>query len=237
MAAAWGPAWRTDPRCRVIYNGIDMQPFTPPPDRCGVRREFALPKECRLYIHVGRFAPPKNQERLVSIFAEIAQAQPSAYLLLVGHGENEIEDAVRTRVQALGITDRVVFTGRRTDVPRLLKATDVLIFPSLWEGSPGAVLEACAAGTPVLASAIPGVDEIAAQLPAVQCLPLTSSDKEWAEMAMALSATTSRPGARDSAAHAFIARWPTLIDRAETLCLAYQGRLVPMLGAQPAGIR
>jgi glycosyltransferase involved in cell wall biosynthesis len=61
-----------------------------------------------------------------------------------------------------------------------------MIFPSLWEGLPGAVLEAAAAGLPVIASQLPGLDEIAGHLPNVYTMPLASSDHDWAAAAFEL---------------------------------------------------
>ncbi len=223
MAASWGAGWQADPRCQVIYNGIDLTPFTPPPDQLGARAEFGLPAESRMYIHVGRMDAQKNHGRLIDIFARVARADPSAYLLLVGRGGNDIEHALRAHIASLGLADRVVFTGRREDVPRLLKAADLLIFPSLWEGLAGAVLEACAAGTPVLASDIPGMDEIAAQCPDIHRLALTEGDEEWARVAITLAAAGDDPLRRAVGARAFAASSMNL-DRFRAMhCRVYDG--------------
>ena len=88
--------------------------------------------------------------------------------------------------------------GVRDDVPQLLKMSDVLLLPSIHEGLPGVVLEACATGTPVLASDLPGVREIASRLPLVRYLPLTAADEEWADAALDLSSEAPLP--RPSAA-------------------------------------
>ncbi len=225
--AAWSPRWRSDPRCQVVYDGIDVAPFAQMPDCHEVWPEFNLPEECRLYIHVGRLATPKNHERLIAIFAEIARADPSAYLLVVGRGGNDIERMLRARVAEWGIADRVVFAGLRFDVPRLLTAADLLLFPSLREGLPGAVLEACAAGTPVLASDLPGVREIAAQCPAVRYLPLDMGDKDWAVTAMTLAADSRDPDKRAAIARAFAAGSLTIRDSVAAHATIYQTRLAP----------
>ncbi|HUT09361.1 MAG TPA: glycosyltransferase [Thermoguttaceae bacterium] len=180
MQSVWGPHWRSDPRCQVIYDGLEPSPFEAETDGEAVRREFGLPGDVPLCVHVGRMARPKNHLRLISIFAEVSKRRPDAALLLVGRGGNEIERDVRRRIDESGIADRVVFCGQRSDVPRLIRAADVLLLPSLWEGLPGVVLEACAAGTPVLASDLPSVREIADQLPHVQYLPLETDDAHWA---------------------------------------------------------
>lgn len=186
MSAAWRPAWRADPRCTVVYNGLDGSPFSGSVDRREVRREFALSEECPLYVHVGSMHRVKNHLRLLSVFAEILNRDSSSHLLVVGKGDNAIQASVRARIEALGISGAVILTGPRSDVPRLLKAADMLIFPSLWEGLPGVVLEACAAGTPVLASDLPGVREIAVHLPLVRCLALKADDRQWAQQAREL---------------------------------------------------
>jgi glycosyltransferase involved in cell wall biosynthesis len=192
-----------DPRCQVIYNGLDPEAFDGPCDEAGVRVEFGLPPGCPLYMHVGRMDPQKNHQRLIAIFAEIAHADPTAYLLLVGLGGNATEQELRHQVVELGIADRVVFAGLRDDVPRLLKAADLLLFPSLWEGLPGAVLEASAAGTPVLGSEIPGVTEIAARLPLVTPLSLERSDHDWGQAARTLAMEGRAEVVRENAVRRF----------------------------------
>jgi len=180
MESVWGPHWQSDPRCEVIYDGLEPAPFEAETDGEAVRREFGLPADGPLCVHVGRMARPKNHPRLLSIFAELSRRRPDAALLLVGRGGNGIERELRRRVDALGVADRVVFCGQRGDVPRLIRSADVLLLPSLWEGLPGVVLEACAAGTRVLASDLPSVREIAEQLPHVRYLPLEADDAHWA---------------------------------------------------------
>lgn len=187
MIAAWGTAWKTDKRCHITYNGLDTEPFLNPVDAY-VLDDLNIPRSAKLYIHVGRMDPPKNHTRLITIFSEIAAHQPDAHLLLVGRGGNDIERAARQQIEALGLADRVTFAGERSDVSDLLRAAHTLIFPSTREGLPGVVLEACAAGTPVLASDLPGICEIAEHFPSVVPLSLNLSDEVWAKQAAALAA-------------------------------------------------
>jgi glycosyltransferase involved in cell wall biosynthesis len=205
MDASWRPGWRSDPRCRVVANGVDLAPYAGEPDRAGVCREFGLPEGDTLYIHVGRFAEPKNHVRLASIFGEIVRQDPRSRLLLVGAGGNEIEKQTRRRLADLGVAGQVTFAGLRSDVPRLLKAADAMIFPSLNEGLPGAVLEACAAGTPVLASRIDVIEEAAANFDSVATLPLAAGDAEWAAEARRVAASGRANGTRRHIAGVFAA--------------------------------
>lgn len=203
MESVWGPCWHTDQRCEVIYNGFDLSAFSAAVSPEAVRREFGIPLGSRLYIHVGRMAPAKNHRKLISVFSRIVEHDPDARLLLVGRGGNSIEEQMRQLVSALGIADKVIFADERPDVPRLLQAADLHLFPSLWEGLPGAVLEACAASTPTLASDLPGVREIRQAVPdAVTCLPVSASDAEWAALAMKISSSNSTSSKTDGIATA-----------------------------------
>jgi len=203
MMSNWGPRWEEDSRFRIVYNGIDPSLFSGPRDREGISQEFNLSPDSPLYIHVGNIRRPKNHLKLLSIFARVVEHTPTANLLLVGRGDHEMERDLQFFAAKHGISERIVFAGLRNDVPRLLLAADAMIFPSLWEGLPGAVLEACAAGIPVLASDIPEISEIAERLPLVHCLPLVREDQEWARMAISLSQQSSEIQNTTAAARAF----------------------------------
>jgi len=108
-------------------------------------------------VHVGRFAPPKNHALLVEAFAQV-RADTPLYLLLVGGGE--LQDAVREQVAALGLESRVRFLGVRADVADILRASDMFVLSSRVEGNPLSVMEAMAAGLPVVSTAVGGVPEL-----------------------------------------------------------------------------
>lgn len=205
MRSNWGPRWEEDSRFRVVHNGIDSSLFSSPRDREGVSREFKLLPESPLYIHVGNIRQPKNHAKLLSVFARIVENTPTANLLLVGRDDNEMGRDLKSSAVQHGISKRIVFAGLRDDVPRLLRAADAMIFPSLWEGLPGAVLEACAAELPVLASDIPEIREIAERLPLVHCLPLSREDREWAQTAVSLCMQSGEIRNATTATRAFAA--------------------------------
>lgn len=180
MDLAWRAGWRDDPRCEVVYDGIDTAPFEAPEDREGVRAEFGWDSNTAICIHVARMHPQKNHLRVVEVYAEALRLMPDLRLLLVGEGGNEIETQVRARIAKLGLGDRVCIAGVRADVPRLMKASDILLFPSFWEGCPGVMLEALAAGLPVLGSNVAGTNEVARYFPQARLLELAAPDAEWA---------------------------------------------------------
>lgn len=211
MDESWSREWRTDPRCAVVYNGLPRDEFVRNRDMKGVREEFGLPLDAELLVHVGRMDPAKNHERVVKIFANIFRQRPRARLLLVGRGGNDIERRVRALVRDHRLEETVVLAGVRDDVPRLLCGADLLLFPSQWEGLPGAVLEACAAGLPVVASDLPGIREIAVHCPTVAVVSLSAPEDEWARCAVAALASgrVPEPG---TAVEAF-ARTPFTVER------------------------
>lgn len=137
----------------VIYNGIPTACFVL---RAG--RDNAKGEKDVVLLHVGRFAPQKNHLLLIEAFALAVKEYPTMQLWLVGDGP--LQPAVERLVKEKGLEEKVLFLGIRDDVPKLLADSDVFILPSDWEGVPLTVLEAMAAGKPVIATAVGGVPEL-----------------------------------------------------------------------------
>lgn len=175
---------------RILPNAIDLEYY-----RYSEATERAVRKELRLgnstvIGHVGRFAPQKNHEFLMKIFETCTELQADSKLLLVGDGEgkNRIEQKVREK----NLQDKVIFTGVREDVNRLLQAMDVFVFPSLYEGLPVTLMEAQAVGLPCVIS-----DQVSEECIVtrnlISCVPLKQSPTQWA----ALLLQKSRRGKED----------------------------------------
>jgi Glycosyltransferase len=142
----------------LIPNGIPTDEYAPNPDtRAQWRQAHGIEPHATVLTHVGRFAPPKNHALLVEAFAQVCADAP-LYLLLVGGGE--LENAVREQVAGLGLQERVRFLGVRADVADILRASDVFVLSSRVEGNPMSVMEAMAAGLPVVSTAVGGVPEL-----------------------------------------------------------------------------
>ncbi len=203
MDAVWRRGWRSDRRCRVIYDAVDPARFDGSVTPAEVRGELGVPSDATLFIHVGYDTAEKNHPRLLQIFSAILAREPAAWLLLVGAGTDDPRGPIAARVRAARLQDRVVALGERTDVPRLLAAADAMLLPSFREGLPGVVLEACVAGLPVLATDLPGVREIAARLAGVSVLPLAASDGTWAAGALELPGASVRLQLRERARERF----------------------------------
>ena len=98
--------------------------------------------------HIGRFSQQKNHEFLIEIFREIKKLRRNATLLLIGKGE--LTDKIQKQVDEAELGDSVKFLGVRKDVPALLSAMDIFVFPSFFEGMPNTVIEAQTSGLPCL---------------------------------------------------------------------------------------
>lgn len=134
----------------ILHNAIDTDVFHfDPVGREHIREEFNLTDK---YVvgHVGRFNKQKNHEFLIDIFSELQKKKPESRLVLVGAGD--LEEQIRKKVCSLDLEPFVVFAGVRKDVPQLMSAFDVFLFPSLYEGMPNTVIEAQATGLPCVIS-------------------------------------------------------------------------------------
>lgn len=185
LDALWRPDWRSDPRFSVEYLGIDLARFDAAPDRAGVRAELGLPADTPLVLHVGNMAPPKNHPGLGRIFAHLAQQHPTVALATVGRRDPAFEQPMRAPCREAGVEDRLKVLGPRDDVARLLRAADAFLFPSVNEGLPTVVLEARAAGLPVVATDLTGTLEIGRVLPRVTCLSLDAPAQAWTDALLA----------------------------------------------------
>ena len=145
-------------RLHVIPNGIE--PASEDPEaRDRVRREFALGDAPTLVV-VSRLHPDKGHSLLLDVLADLRAEFPALRLLVVGEGGER--SALERKAQALGLGDAVVFTGFRTDVLDLLRASDIFVLPSFHEGIPYAALEAMSVALPVVATAVGGLNELVA---------------------------------------------------------------------------
>jgi glycosyltransferase involved in cell wall biosynthesis len=145
-------------RLIAIPNGIDLRKFTQVSGE-GVRAEFGLPADRPLLGVVGRLHPAKDHENLFRALAAMPQARAGEVSCLVV-GTGELQDALHAMVRQMGLEPCVVFTGMRTDVPRLVAALDVFVMPSRWEGLPIALLEAMASAKPVICTRVGGIPDV-----------------------------------------------------------------------------
>jgi glycosyltransferase involved in cell wall biosynthesis len=142
-----------------IPSGIEVEGFEHARGEPGaVKAALGLLPSARLIGSVGRLEPVKGHRHLLEAFGDLAPRFPDLYLALVGEGE--LLPELRAVAQRPGLADRVLFLGWRDDVPSLLRAFDLFVFPSLNEGMGRALAEAMAAGLPIVASRAGGIPEV-----------------------------------------------------------------------------
>ncbi|MDO8748959.1 MAG: glycosyltransferase [Candidatus Omnitrophota bacterium] len=139
----------------VIYYGLPAEKFQDQFDKKDVYREFSLEEGCRIIVNIARLAAQKGQKYLIDAASFVVKRFKSVKFFFIGEGE--LEDELKARVKHKGLEDYFIFTGYRTDIPRLLNASDVLVMPSLFEGLCFAVIEAQAMGVPVIATSVGGM--------------------------------------------------------------------------------
>lgn len=127
-------------RAHILNNGVDTSLFSYSDEkRSAARKALGLDDEFTL-IHIGRFLQVKNHSFLLDTFAKVVESHRNSKLILAGTGE--LEDEMKLKAKSLGLEDKVIFLGARKDIPDLLSAADVLVFPSFFEGMPNVVIEA-----------------------------------------------------------------------------------------------
>jgi glycosyltransferase involved in cell wall biosynthesis len=147
-----------DRRIELLPNGVDVDTFAPATSECreALRRSvFCIDDPDHVIVGMlGRLCFQKNPHCFVRAAARAAVLRPNATFILIGDGElrSELEDMI----SASGKKDRIRILGWRSDVPEILKALDLMVLPSRWEGMPLAILEAMSTAVPVVASDIPG---------------------------------------------------------------------------------
>lgn len=182
-AGKWffGPGVTSQPNFKVVPNGIEVSKYSfNPLTRQEVQNEFKI-SNSKVLGHVGSYNKWKNHDFLISVFKKVNEDYPDTLMLLVGEGK--LKKKIAQIIEKNGLADRVIMTGSRRDVNRLLQAMDVFIFPSHFEGFGNAVTEAQAAGLPCVVS-----DRVPYEVKITELVEFVSLDKGigvWADKIIA----------------------------------------------------
>lgn len=142
----------------LIYNGVDLEAFAPGEPKAEIRQSLGVPPEDFLLTVVARVRGEKNHRCLVKALIDLKKAgelPENFHARFVGRRADETLIAeLDALLEGAGLGERVTFVGPRADIPEVLRASNCLVLPSLYEGCPNAVQEAMACGLPVIASRV-----------------------------------------------------------------------------------
>jgi len=172
-----------DNRFKVLLLGTSMSASVDPAVRAAVRSELAMTAFTPVAIHAGTMRDPKNHAGLLRIANLIRRQIPDFRLILAGDGP--LRPKIESQISNLKLENTVTLLGVRSDVERLLEASDIMIFPSLWEGFGIAALEAQIKGLPVVGSDIPALHESTAPMQRDLLFPVRQ-EQQMADAAVAL---------------------------------------------------
>jgi len=180
-AGEWlfGKAYLRRGKYMIIPNAVDVKKFSLNENvRNDYRKQLGVEGKI-VFGNVGRFHESKNHMFLLDVFSEIHRRNGNTVLMLVGDGY--LRSVIENRIHQLGLDNSVILTGTRSDVPNLMQAMDVFLFPSLWEGLPVTLVEAQAAGLPCLVS-----DRITTDADISNLIHRLSIDdvSKWADLAL-----------------------------------------------------
>lgn len=169
-------------KVQIWKNAIDCFQFRYNEEvRKRMRDSLQVKEDETVIMHVGNFTLPKNHPFMIEVFEAYQKLDTNSKLILVG-SDTQVEqnmDHIKEIVSSKGLQDKVVFLGTRKDISELLQAADVFLFPSLFEGFPGGVLEAQASGLPCVIS-----DRITKEVMLLETTKMLSLDAplfQWTE--------------------------------------------------------
>jgi glycosyltransferase involved in cell wall biosynthesis len=151
-------ASRRLPTVETLYHGPDPEAILRAAGADGVREEFGIASDAPIIGTVANLKTHKGHEYLLQAALRVKQTIPGARFVWVGLGP--LEDELKKKAAQLGLSDTVIFTGFREDAPRLMRAFDLFVLPSLHEGLPIALVEAMMLGKPVVVTRAGGTPEV-----------------------------------------------------------------------------
>ena len=208
-------------RTKVVYLGAPLDEFARPrtaDEISAARTMLGIPADAVAIGTVTRLMPSKGNAYLVDAAPRILQKHPNARFYIVGEGE--LQPELEARAAALGLGDRLVFSGFQRDVAAVLSALDFVVFPSLWEGTPLTVFEALAMGKPIVATDADGLRDVLTDRHDALIVPKANADRlaeavctviEQPALSAALAAEARKTGQRYDIA-AFVRKMERLYE-------------------------
>jgi glycosyltransferase involved in cell wall biosynthesis len=164
-------------RTKVVYLGVPLDEFSrvwSDAEIVEARRSLGIEDGTFAIGTVTRLMPSKGNEYFVEAAKSVLERVPNARIFIVGEGE--LQASLEAQAAALGLGNRLVFAGFRRDVAQVLAALDLLVFPSLWEGTPLTVLEALAMGKPIVSTDADGLKDVLTEGVDARMVPRRNAD-------------------------------------------------------------
>ncbi len=140
----------------VIPNGVDVERFAG--RGSAFKSELGIAPEAPLVTTIGRLTEQKGIDDFIQAAAKLHHAARGTHFLIVGEGA--LRPDLGAQAEQLGLGSAITFLGFRSDVPDILRATDLFVLASRWEGMPNALLEAMAAGVPAIGTRVEGTEDV-----------------------------------------------------------------------------
>jgi len=145
-------------KIQVIYNGVDLDAFHESFDKDQIKNKLGINPNVPVIGTVGRLNEQKGHIYLLQAILKLKNKFPDIKVLIVGDGP--LMEELKSFANSSGLSNNVIFTGFRKDIPALLSIMDIFVFPSLWEGLGNALIEAMAAGKAIIASNLTPINEV-----------------------------------------------------------------------------
>ncbi len=157
-------------RIDVIYNGIDLVPFSGtlrPENRDSIRRDLGLSKDAILIVQVARLDPIKDHVTAIRALSELVAMGLDVHLAIVGDGPER--QRIQNEIAVVGVGGRTHMLGLRRDIADLLRSADIALMTSVSEGIPLALIEAMACGLPCVSTDVGGIPEVVSHASGMLC--------------------------------------------------------------------
>lgn len=164
----------------ILNNGVDVSKYKKMKDKNIARSNLGVPKNAFVVGHVGRFSEVKNHCFLIDVFRNIKGVNKNAFLLMIGDGEEK--EKIKKKLDDYGFNGNYLILSNRDDIPDILAAMDVFVFPSKHEGLPVSLVEAQEAKLPCFVSDVVSEHAVISNL--VTMLPLDDGTEKWANTIM-----------------------------------------------------